>query len=212
MYRATLDGTIVHANQALARMLGYTGVDELMTLDLNHGVYLDPREYWLPIHRDDGSLIARADGQVDKAVHVKTMQGDRSALKRIEFVLPGCYLEFTMKVLGASAQGSELGNSVKPEDFEYLFMYGGTHGYAGERGDGEGRYDYTIECLNPPKRGTATANVGRDRGEVRADSGRTRTTDHQRQSGRADESNVEGHHECSESGDAVLDLARKVRA
>jgi hypothetical protein len=40
-----------------------------------------------------------------------------------------------------------LGNSVSPGDLEKLFVYGGVHGYGGERGDGEGRYVATLTPL-----------------------------------------------------------------
>ncbi len=44
MYRTTEDGRFVHANPALAKMLGYDSVDELMTKNLVRDVYVDPEQ------------------------------------------------------------------------------------------------------------------------------------------------------------------------
>jgi len=104
-----------------------------------NGAYLEKSQYWLPIRRADGSDIVNADGAYDKPVHVRGPRGVQNALKRFEFIEPPSVLEFQLNVLG---------RSVSPTDLDHLFTYGGTHGYAGERGDGEGRYDYTIERLD----------------------------------------------------------------
>ncbi|HEX6086413.1 MAG TPA: EAL domain-containing protein [Thermoanaerobaculia bacterium] len=42
IYQSTRDGTIVTANAALARILGYDSVDDLVTRNLNQDVYSDP--------------------------------------------------------------------------------------------------------------------------------------------------------------------------
>ena len=107
-----------------------------------NGVYLDETEYWLPIRRPDGSPVTEPDGAYDKPVHPRGPQGTQSALKRFEYVSPPSMLEFTLKVLG---------KSVSATDLDHLFMYGGTHGYAGERSDGEGRYTYEIQRIDPPQ-------------------------------------------------------------
>jgi len=102
-----------------------------------NGVYPDPAEYWLPVMRPDGSIVTQADGAYDKAIHVRGARGEpMDALKRFEFIEPPSVLAFTLLVLGKSATENYL---------RHLFEYGGTHGYAGERGDGEGKYTYTIE-------------------------------------------------------------------
>jgi hypothetical protein len=102
-----------------------------------NGVYLDEGAYWVPILRPDGSAVTKADGFMDKAVHVRGPRGEPlNALKRIEYVDPPSMMEFTVKVLG---------KSVTESDLHTLMEYGGTHGYAGERSDGEGRYSFTIE-------------------------------------------------------------------
>lgn len=101
-----------------------------------NGVYPDKAVYWLPIMRLDGSAITAADGAYDKAIHVRGVRGEpMNALKRFEYIDPPCVLEFTLHVLGKSASANDL---------NHLFEYGGTHGYAGERGDGEGKYTHTL--------------------------------------------------------------------
>jgi hypothetical protein len=102
------------------------------------GVYHDPAApYWLPLRRPDGQLITNADGAFDKPIRAIGPYGRRfNALKRFEYVDPPVLLEFRLLVLG---------RSVSRTDLENIFNYGGVHGYAGERGDGEGRYVYRFE-------------------------------------------------------------------
>ena len=49
-------------------------------------------------------------------------------------------MDFTLLVL--TAKGNK--PSVAEEDLHTLMEYGGVHGYAGERSDGEGRYRFTL--------------------------------------------------------------------
>lgn len=100
-----------------------------------NGVYPDESLYWVPILRPDGSPIVKPDGEADKAIHVRGPRGEtQNAIKRYEWVEPA-RLDFRLKVLG---------DSVRREDLEKLMQYGGVHGYAGERGDGEGKYIHTL--------------------------------------------------------------------
>jgi hypothetical protein len=104
-----------------------------------NGVYLDPHQYWIPLMRGEGLPCTEPDGAYDKPVHAKGVRGEPiNCLKRFEYIAPPAYMEFTLKVLG---------HSVKEDDLHYVFTYGGTHGYAGERSDGEGRYDYELEQI-----------------------------------------------------------------
>lgn len=111
-----------------------------------NAVYPDPLTYWIPIlsQESDGKPVREATGRFDKAVHVATMQGPRSAIKTIEYV-EDARLEWTMLVMCAKSQGEKAPKPVvSEEDLSILMQYGGVHGYAGERGDGEGRYTFTI--------------------------------------------------------------------
>lgn len=104
--------------------------------------YLDSHQYWLPIlNQETGKPFTSEwfeslpDNQRfhDKAIHL----WNGSALKRFEFI-HNARIEFTMKVLAGN---------ISREDYEVLFTYAGVHGYAGERGDGEGKYDFEITEL-----------------------------------------------------------------
>jgi len=89
--------------------------------------------------RADDNPVTEADGSRDKPVHVRGPRGEPlNALKTFEFINPPSKMEFVLQVLG---------KSVSQNDLEYILTYGGTHGYAGERGDGEGRYSFTIEAV-----------------------------------------------------------------
>jgi hypothetical protein len=121
-----------------AQYIGRIDNERAFSTRVVNAVYLDEATYWLPIRRVDGMLLRNADGAYDKPIHVKSARGTFNALKRFEYVEPPSVLEFTLKVLG---------RSVSETDLHHLFTYGGVHGYAGERGDGEGRYTYEIERL-----------------------------------------------------------------
>lgn len=123
-----------------------------------NGAYHNEREYWLPLCRPEGTPIPAPDGARDKAIHVRGPRGEPlSALKRFEFVSPPVTLTILFKVMK---------RSVSETDLHYLFEYGGTHGYGGERGDGEGRYTYSFEQVDAPDERAATAYGGRHRGEA----------------------------------------------
>lgn len=123
-----------------AQFVGRIQGERAFSTRVINGVYLDERQYWLPIRRPDGKPVTEADGEYDKAIHVRGVRGEpMNALKRFEYVEPPSVLEFTLKVLG---------KSVSINDLHHIFEYGGVHGYAGERSDGEGRYEYTIDRVD----------------------------------------------------------------
>src|SRR5262245_22542390 len=73
VYRSTPEGRLLLANRALASMLGYESVDELLTKDIARDIYLDPADrernvqavirdgnvvhYGLKLRRKDGEVI-----------------------------------------------------------------------------------------------------------------------------------------------------------
>lgn len=121
------------ARQLSSFFVGRVKGERTFAVKVINCLYLDESQYWVPLLRD-GKPLAESDGFFDKAVHVMTRQGARSALKRIEYVdRPS--LRFKLKTLGTV---------IREDDLHVLFQYGGTHGYGGERGDGEGRYTYTL--------------------------------------------------------------------
>lgn len=123
-----------------AQYIGRIQGERAFSTRVINGVYLDERTYWVPILRPDGTSVTQSDGFRDKAVHVRGPRGEPlNALKRIEYVEPPSMMEFTVKVLG---------ESVAESDLRTIMDYGGVHGYAGERSDGEGRYAYSIQRLD----------------------------------------------------------------
>lgn len=108
-----------------------------------NGVYLDPACYWIPVLDPRGAIVMQPQGRYDKAVHVMTRLGQRSAIKTIEFILDA-RMEFSLLVMHDKS-GKLV---VSTADLGTMMEYGGVHGYGGERGDGEGRYTFTIECLD----------------------------------------------------------------
>lgn len=99
-----------------------------------------PDEYWIPILKNNRGIKV-SDGNFDKAVHVNTPQGPRNALKRIHYV-QNPTLIFHLNILSTHR------DVVSQADLERIFEYGSIHGYAGERGDGEGRYEYEVELVS----------------------------------------------------------------
>ena len=132
------DCSRVVSAQAVAKIEGERAFS---TRSIN-GIYYDQRVYWTPLLRPGGHVITEADGAFDKPVHTRDRRGRPiNALKRFEFVSPPCYMEFYLKVLS---------KSVPVSDLHKIFNYGGTHGYAGERSDGEGRYEYEFQEIEAP--------------------------------------------------------------
>lgn len=150
MRAATVKAHIKDCARVLsAQYIGRIENERAFSTRVTNAVYLDEHVYWLPIIREDGSAVREADGAYDKPIHVKGPRGVQNALKRFEYVEPPSVLEFTLKVLG---------RSVSETDLHHVFSYGGVHGYAGERGDGEGRYSYTIERIDAPQGRAAVAD------------------------------------------------------
>jgi len=95
-------------------------------------VYMQP--YWLPIIKN-GKPISEPDGVMERPLHVVTPMGPRSALKRMMYV-EGAELWCILGLLKNPV--------VKEEHLHMILLYGGIHGYGGERSLGEGQYDYAL--------------------------------------------------------------------
>ena len=101
-----------------------------------NGLYYPPDNYWVAIlSQMDGGQVKEPSGLQQKTIHVQTRQGPRSAFKTFEYV-ENAMMRFQVKVL-TRPDGKAV---VTEKELDALFDYGGTHGYGGERGDGEGRY------------------------------------------------------------------------
>jgi len=138
MRAATVRAHIKEAARTLSvQHIGRIQGERAFSTRVINGVYEDPSQYWIPILRPNGDPVVSADGTLDKPVHVRGPRGEPlNALKTFEYVEPA-RMDFTLQVLG---------KSVSRDDLEKLFEYGGTHGYGGERGDGQGRYTFRVEA------------------------------------------------------------------
>lgn len=133
-----------------AQFIGRIQGERAFSTRVMNGVYQDETRYWIPVSRSNGDPIMTADGAFDKPVHVRGPRGESlNAIKRFEYVEPPSVMEFDLKVLG---------RSVSETDLHTVFSYGGVHGYAGERSDGEGRYTYTLTRVDAPSRGAADSH------------------------------------------------------
>ena len=104
-----------------------------------NSVYHDEKAYWIPILKQDGTPFTEPDGKREKPIHVRGPRGEPiNALKCFECV-DEPKIAVTLKVLG---------RAVSLNDLETVLSYGGVHGYGGERGDGEGRYVFSIKEIN----------------------------------------------------------------
>lgn len=112
--------------------------DRSFSIKFMNCVYVD--EYWISILKHN-KPAKESDGTFDKAVHVTTAQGPRNALKRIHYVEKPT-MTFHLNVLESM---HKIKTVLSIEDLKTVFEYGGMHGYAGERGDGEGRYTFSVK-------------------------------------------------------------------
>jgi hypothetical protein len=102
-----------------------------------NSIYIE--DYWVPILKN-GKQTKFTDGSFDKAVHIMTPQGPRNALKRIHYV-ENPTLIFNLLIMTTDK------STITQADIERIMEYGCIHGYAGERGDGEGRYNYEVTLI-----------------------------------------------------------------
>ena len=139
MRAATIKAHIKDCARVLsAQWVGKIQGERAFSTRVINGVYPDEMQYWLPILRSNGELVKTHDGEKDKPIHVRGPRGQTiNALKRYQWI-EGARLDVTLKVLG---------KSVTQDDIEHVFRYGGVHGYGGERGDGEGKYQAEIEKM-----------------------------------------------------------------
>jgi hypothetical protein len=90
----------------------------------------------------DGKPITRVDGAEERAIHVMTAQGERSALKRYDFINAPCSIRFNLKVLNDRQFDTDLVRT--------LFEYAGINGMGADRSQGNGIFELmSLTCLDP---------------------------------------------------------------
>jgi len=141
--------------------VGGRGWERSFAVQVKQCVYHEERDYWTPILRPDGTPVTEADGRMERPLHTYDRGKPINALKLFEYVQPA-RADFKLKVMNAVRRTKvKVGDKEKTvenhvpvvalKDLETLFMYGGTHGYGGERSNGEGRYIATIERIQERK-------------------------------------------------------------
>lgn len=137
----TIRGHMKDLSQVLSTLyVGKIEKEKSFAVKVKNAVYYPPQVEWIPVLRTaTGEPIPSPDGAYDKAIHVYTPQGPRTALKTVEFV-EGASIVFPLQVL-TNPQGKLVVSEV---DLKTIFDYGGAHGYGPERGDGQGRYVASI--------------------------------------------------------------------
>jgi len=123
-------GTVkAHLKDCSNQIKDVLGVKNLRSKIANKVFVQESRIY---LKRNDSEYIFEVDGEFDQPIHVITGLGPRSALKTIRF-LTKPNIEFTLKIL----EDKEVDIKI----IEKIFEYGSIHGFGGERGMGEGRYE-----------------------------------------------------------------------
>jgi hypothetical protein len=138
MRAATIKAHLKDCARRLSSKTGRVQGEAAFSTNVINYVYPDPALYWVPILRADGTPVDKHDGELDRPVTTRF----GTSIKRFEWIEPW-RLDFALHVWTTSSKPA-----VKLEDLETLMMYGGVHGYAGERGNGEGKY---LAALTPLK-------------------------------------------------------------
>lgn len=128
--------------QVLSRLyVGKIEKESSFAVKVKNAVYYPPQIYWLPIlSQEDDKQIKEPAGRYDRGIHATTPRGQINALKTLEYV-ENARLKVPLWIL-TNTKGKPV---IPVDDLETLLVYGGTHGYGGERSAGEGRYFATIE-------------------------------------------------------------------
>jgi hypothetical protein len=135
MRAGTIKAHLKDCGRRISALVGKVEGEKAFSTKIINYVYPDETHYWVPVLRPDGEVVTKHDGEMDRPVTTRF----GTALKRFEWIEPW-RLDFTLKVLTASGTPA-----IGLEDLEKLVMYGGVHGYAGERGNGEGKYIATVK-------------------------------------------------------------------
>jgi len=143
---------------------GYVQGEKSLRVKVANGIYwpnglpiiLFKGTPFVPILGRDGKPMTEPTEVRQKGIRINTPQGPRSALKAFEYVEDAA-LEFPIAVLTAPDRQMRRGQGkdakvvtvpgrpvIDEDDLKALMLYGGMHGYAGERSEDGGRYAFTI--------------------------------------------------------------------
>lgn len=119
-----------HLKDCANILQGHLGIRALKAKIANHVYVLEERCY---LGKDE------PDGYWEHPVHIMTMQGPRSALKRNDYV-EAPVLKVQLQVLDDKVITQKL--------LESILDYGSVHGFGAERGLGNGRYTYALQMIS----------------------------------------------------------------
>jgi hypothetical protein len=147
---ATLRAHMKDCAGVISRSEGKIEGESSFAVKVKNYLYHDPKDYWLPVLRPDGSIILDADGRREKPIHVRDARGrPMNALKCFEFVNPA-RIDVILQIWRVPTKDG-FRTMITEKDLQTLFLYGGCHGYGGERSDGEGRYNFTLTEVTEEK-------------------------------------------------------------
>jgi|SRR5215831_767221 len=145
MRMATVRAHIKDCGRVLSSLyVGKIEKERSFAVKVLNSVYYPKEVYWVPVlNQADGERVKAPTGQVDKPIHPTGRLGVQSAIKTYQYV-EGAMMRFTLDIL-TQPSGRMV---ISEDDLRTIMDYGGTHGYGGERSDGEGRYDYTLKKVD----------------------------------------------------------------
>jgi hypothetical protein len=85
----------------------------------------------------DGKVVAKEDGNIERPIHVNTMQGPRSALKRSDYV-DGVEVEFKVWVFGTHAAETR---HIGEQEIRDMLTFAQENGLGADRSQGNGKFD-----------------------------------------------------------------------
>ena len=141
MRMATVRAHIKDCARVLSSLyVGKIEKEKSFAVKVINSVYYPKEVYWVPVlSQDNGEQVKAPSGQTDKPIHPQGRQGQISAIKTYQYV-EGAMMRFQLDIL-TQPSGRQV---ISEDDLRTIMDYGGTHGYGGERSDGEGRYEYTL--------------------------------------------------------------------
>jgi len=149
MRAATIKAHLKDCARQLSRHIGRIEGESAFSTKIKNDVYPDETVYWMPVLRPDGTPVLKHDGEMDRPVTTRF----GTAIKRFEWIEPW-RMDFILKVLAPSGKAA-----VQESDLKKLMLYGGVHGYAGERGNGEGKYTFTLRRMDDDGRQRKTTDA-----------------------------------------------------
>ena len=124
-----------HIKDCANQLQGLTKTKALRSKVANK-VFIFPERIYLS--KDSQAFVKEPDAYFEHPVHVMTMRGARSALKRNDYILKA-KIAFEIRVLMDGVISETL--------LRKIFEYGSLHGFLAERGLGFGAYEFRLKKI-----------------------------------------------------------------